>query len=426
MPYYSFYIKKGKYQVEMTSDDIYFAKRQVDKLFEKLAKKQGKLRVVLPPIDPEKIKNEQKELKKINTVKEPTPEQEKPAAKTEKAVEIIRKTAQEKSAELKQQQIFSEEEEAVIEEVDKLLHEEIREKEEKAVIEEVDKLLHEELREKEEEAVIEEVDKLLHEEIREKEEKAVIEEADKLLHEELLTEEIIKEESVENLFENILAKKTLEINKNIEELKEEEKQQQPIKKTTGEKKKFSFKSITRDPLKASHHTEVSSGEKTEIKTSVKKEDDDEEIAKIIEEKIKKNLPKPEVETVIEDTALEQELESIEPDEPDVIYTELYEDDNLMTQDFETMEELIAIKKPQTKLDYLLLTAYYLQTKENLFKYSLKQLNSKSMPFLGSLIDHSIIHNAVAHDFIEVVPDYNGTAEVTEYRLTPVGEDYLLS
>ena len=98
----------------------------------------------------------------------------------------------------------------------------------------------------------------------------------------------------------------------------------------------------------------------------------------------------------------------------------------MTQDFETMEELIAIKKPQSKLDYLLLTAYYLQTKEDLFKYSLKQLNSKSMPFLGSLIDHSVIHNAVAHDFIEVVPDYNGTAEVTEYRLTPVGEDYLLS
>ena len=107
MPYYSFYVKKGKYQVEMTSDDIYFAKRQVDKLFEKLVKKQGKLRVVLPPIDPEKIKNEQKELEKTGVIKETTPEKEKQAVKTEKAIEITKKTAQEKSAELKQQQLFS-------------------------------------------------------------------------------------------------------------------------------------------------------------------------------------------------------------------------------------------------------------------------------------------------------------------------------
>ena len=405
MPYYSFYVKKGKYQVEMTSDDIYFAKRQVDKLFEKLVKKQGKLRVVLPPIDPEKIKNEQKELEKTGVIKETTPEKEKQAVKTEKAIEITKKTAQEKSAELKQQQLFSEEDEAVIEEADKLLKEELREKEDEAVIEEVDKLLHEELREKEDEAVIEEIDKLLHEE--------------------LLTEEI-EEDSAENLFENILAKKTLEINENIEEL-EEEQQKQPVKHTTGEKKKFSFKTIIREPLKASNHDEASSRRKAELKASeAEEEEEDEEIARIIEEKIKKNLPKSEDKIVFVDTATEQEITSVEIDEPDVIYTELYEDNNLMTQDFETMEELIAIKKPQSKLDYLLLTAYYLQTKEDLFKYSLKQLNSKSMPFLGSLIDHSVIHNAVAHDFIEVVPDYNGTAEVTEYRLTPVGEDYLLS
>ena len=96
------------------------------------------------------------------------------------------------------------------------------------------------------------------------------------------------------------------------------------------------------------------------------------------------------------------------------------------QEFESLADLIAVKNPQSKLDYLLLTAYYLQTTENLFKYSLKQLNSKLMPFLGYLIDHSIVHNAVAHDFIEVVPDYNGIAEVTEYRLTPLGENYLIN
>ena len=91
----------------------------------------------------------------------------------------------------------------------------------------------------------------------------------------------------------------------------------------------------------------------------------------------------------------------------------------------TSKKLTIFKNPESKLDYILLTAYYLQNKENLYKYSLKQINSKTMPFLGSLIDHYIIHDAVASGFIEVVPDYNGTADVTEYRLTEEGENYLL-
>ncbi len=71
MPYYSFNIKKGKYYVEMKSDDIYFAIRQVDRLFEKLLKTQGRMRVVLPEIEPEKIPKAPKEIKKQNTVTEP-------------------------------------------------------------------------------------------------------------------------------------------------------------------------------------------------------------------------------------------------------------------------------------------------------------------------------------------------------------------
>jgi len=362
----------------MKSDDIYFSKRQVDKLFEELLGKKGKLRVVLPEIDSEKIMNEAKELEKKSVIKKSTPVIEKTevkpeiqavktVAESEETVEEIKETIEEEPFEVEQQESLSVEDKADIEKVDKLLKKELLEEK---------------------------------------------------------TEEI-EEEIQENLFETILAEKTLEINEEVEE-------EQYVEETAGKKKKFSFKNIITETLKGSNNEEVPPRKKAGFKTSnteeptiqqiklldvISSEDDeeDEEITKILEEKIKKSLLRPENQVI-----------SVEETQQEVIYSEFDEENEEVIQDFETLEELISLKKPESKLDYLLLTAYYLQTKEHLFKYSLKQLNSKSMPFLGSLIDHSVIHNAVAHDFIEVVPDYNGTAEVTEYRLTPVGENYILS
>ena len=397
----------------MTSDDIYFSKRQVDKLFEKLLEKKGKLRVVLPEIDSEKVKNEAKELEKKSVIKETAPEVEKvevkpeikvekPAPEPEKVVETVEETAPEvEKAEVKPE-IKVEKPAPEPEKVVEIVEEETLEVEQQEILSE------------EEEAVIEKVDKLLKEELLE--EKV----------EEIETSYEVEEEIQENLFENILAEKTLEITEDIEETIEEE---QPVEETASKKKKFSFKNIITETLKGSNGDEAAPRQKAGFKTSKveepetqqikllnvdssEDEEEDEEIAKILEEKIKKSLP-----------LSEDKVISVEDD---VIYPEFMEDNEEEQQDFDTLGELIELKKPESKLDYLLLTAYYLQTKEDLFKYSLKQLNSKSMPFLGSLIDHSVIHNAVAHDFIEVVPDYNGTADVTEYRLTPVGENYILS
>ena len=414
MPYYSFNMKKGKYQVEMKSDDIYFAKRQVDKLFEALLKKQGKLRVVLPPIEPEKAEKEAKELEKKEIIKETPPE-------------ILNTQEQQKKEPVKEQGIetvktITETEKPVEKSVEKIEKDNPKEQELKAFSEEVE--------------IIEKADKifeeeLLKEELEKNEAEAEIssteipmETAEAIIEEEPVPEEIeeeiaeITEEVTQgSLFENILAEKT----KNIEE-------EQPEKETSPPKKTFSFKKIITEKLKNPNPDETPSRQKAGFKNSgieepkiqeikpqdviLTEDEEDEEIAKILEEKIKKSLPQPENKTVFIDETDESEFE------------EIYND--TVNQNFNSLEELIALKNPQSKLDYLLLAAYYFQTGENLFKYSLKQLNSKIMPFLGSLIDHSIVHNAVAHDFIEIVPDYNGTAEVTEYRLTPVGENYLLN
>lgn len=392
MPYYSFNIKKGKYYVEMKSDDIYFAIRQVDRLFEKLLKTQGRMRVVLPEIEPEKIPVATKETKKQNTVTEPAP-------KIEEAVQVIKIPEPLPEPVVEQEEITEPEGEVVVEKIV-----------EKAV------------------EVIEEAK--AEEEIPE------------------VSEEEIQEAVQGSLFENILAEKTQEIIEEIEDVEEIE-EETSVKEDFGAKK-FSFKNIISEKLKGPNPEETPVKQKAgfkntavvqepEVKTITPRDilssDDEEEdeIAEIIEEKIKKSIPVPEDDD-------KQELKSYKkqqslPSEPDAEKAE-YEDENsnvieideetIPDQHYDSLEELIAAKNPQSKLDYLLLTAYFLQTNESLFKYSLKQLNSKAMPFLGSLIDHSIIHNAVAHDFMEVVPDYNGTAEVTEYKLTQVGENYLLN
>lgn len=360
MPYYSFNIKKGKYQVEMKSDDVYFARRQVDKLFESLLKIQGKLRVVLPPVNTEKTTEK---IEKENIIK------------VQSSAVYLKQEKQVLNPEEPQKTVIKVEE----------------------VVRTVDEAVNKKLVEPEKiEIFIEEPKKTIN---------------------------IVDEKIPEDLFKNILAVKTAEIIK-------EEKEQPLIQEMSANKKPFSFKSMITEKFKDNHPDEVSSSQKIEF-ANVK----DEEISKILEEKIKKSLPLAENKVLsIEDKTENEIKEQLDLDyelteeENNKIQNEFgeFEISNITIQNFESLKELIQLKNPQSKMEYLLLIAYYLQTKENLFKYSLKQLNTKAMAVFGSLIDHSIIHNAVANDFIEVIPDYNGTSEVTEYRLTAKGENYFLS
>jgi hypothetical protein len=92
----------------------------------------------------------------------------------------------------------------------------------------------------------------------------------------------------------------------------------------------------------------------------------------------------------------------------------------------TIAELIDLKNPQTPLDYLIITAYYLKECDLLDRYSLKQINSKIIKFIEKPLNHAIIQEAVSNDFLEVVPDYTGMANVTEYIITSEGINYLIN
>ncbi|MDD3012494.1 MAG: hypothetical protein PHC34_02180 [Candidatus Gastranaerophilales bacterium] len=92
----------------------------------------------------------------------------------------------------------------------------------------------------------------------------------------------------------------------------------------------------------------------------------------------------------------------------------------------SIEELIDLKNPETHLDYLIVAAYYLKEIDLLDRYSLKQINSKVIKFIQKPINHAIIQEAVKNDFLEVVPDYTGMADVTEYIITSEGINYLIN
>lgn len=83
------------------------------------------------------------------------------------------------------------------------------------------------------------------------------------------------------------------------------------------------------------------------------------------------------------------------------------------------------KKIDKKIDYLLLTAYYLSQFEQKPRYTLKQLNSKLMQNLAVIIDHSVLQEAINRDYIECLPDLTGLVGASEYRLTAYGEKNIL-
>ncbi|MEI7473888.1 MAG: hypothetical protein WCK67_03840 [bacterium] len=161
--------------------------------------------------------------------------------------------------------------------------------------------------------------------------------------------------------------------------------------------------------------------------------------KILQKKFSSIVDEPEVEEVKPKNIIKEELPplsspEVEYKKPEISsYTPLEEvrtapQPSMQNKalDLKNLDNLIQLKKPDNMFDYLLIAAYYLKEGEFLDRYSLKQMNSKIFPYTRKPIDHSIIQKAVARNYIEVVPDYTGMAEVTEYVITDEGENYLIN
>lgn len=89
-------------------------------------------------------------------------------------------------------------------------------------------------------------------------------------------------------------------------------------------------------------------------------------------------------------------------------------------------KIIKMKNITEKLDYLLITAYYLSEFDKLDRFTLKQVNAKLMHNISEVIDHSVSQEAIDRGYVEVVSDFTGVAGSSEYRLTECGEEAFLN
>lgn len=88
-----------------------------------------------------------------------------------------------------------------------------------------------------------------------------------------------------------------------------------------------------------------------------------------------------------------------------------------------LEKLIKTKNIKNSQDNLIITAFYMLHFKNILRFSIKQVNRRLVPINEEPVTHKIIQEAINNKFIELVPDFTGLGDTTEYSLTQRGEEY---
>jgi len=102
-------------------------------------------------------------------------------------------------------------------------------------------------------------------------------------------------------------------------------------------------------------------------------------------------------------------------------TALGAEDSLPMESISSLSDLCQHASADSTDEFLLLAAYYLTTFEQQNTFTLKQLNSSLVKSGKSPVNHGVLEVALQQGVLDMVPDLNGTAEVSEYRLTDQGD-----
>ncbi len=426
MSYYSFKIRKDKFELSVVSEDRYFVITQFDKAYRELLEKKPaetkrskpqEIKTELPvqtkkeavkPVKEEKIPTEtpaphsKEKTEEINPVEETIPEKEVLPG-DEPATPVSLKEEDAPEDENEETPAFEELEETKNQ--DKVEEEPVKTEKEPDVP-------GKEVKEEPKETALE------------------TEEAVENLASPPETEEIETKET------EIEALKDLSVDKDLEDkeepaLTDEEKEEEAVKTETDDdfqkiidkKMKEEAAGPAESPTPAQETLEEKSGKEPEKEDSAE-ENEEEEMLETLKENFEE---KPAKNTKVYDI-LQEKLASIPEEEKNRLNLNRNKSSEKNKPDtalrFKGLDDLIYLKKPQTKLDYLLVTSYFLKENENKESYSLKQINSKIIPKIKEPIDHSVIHESIAHGYFEVVPDES--SDITEYTITEEGIDYLLN
>ena len=89
-------------------------------------------------------------------------------------------------------------------------------------------------------------------------------------------------------------------------------------------------------------------------------------------------------------------------------------------------KVIKVKNITEKLDYLIVTAYYLSEFERLDRFTLRLVNAKLMENMHEVVDNSVLQEAIDKGLFECLPNYTNIPSAMEYRLTEAGEEAFLN
>ena len=92
----------------------------------------------------------------------------------------------------------------------------------------------------------------------------------------------------------------------------------------------------------------------------------------------------------------------------------------------SLGDLCERSKAANSEDYLLLSAYYLTRLERMEAFSLKKVNSILVKSGLTPVNHSVLETVLTNGFLNMVPDLTGTAEVTEYQISQEGLEAALA
>lgn len=89
-------------------------------------------------------------------------------------------------------------------------------------------------------------------------------------------------------------------------------------------------------------------------------------------------------------------------------------------------KILNVKNVNTRLEYLIVTAYYLSEFEKLDKFTLKLINAKLMQNIQEAVDHNVLQEAIDRGLVETLPNLPEISGSVEYRLTNLGEEAFLN
>lgn len=89
-------------------------------------------------------------------------------------------------------------------------------------------------------------------------------------------------------------------------------------------------------------------------------------------------------------------------------------------------KVLKVKNITEKIDYLIVTAYYLSEFERLDRFTLKLINAKLLENINEILDSSVLQDAINKGLVECLPNYTNIPSATEYRLTEAGEEAFLN